>query len=168
VFRKQRWSEAALQPRQVPQVRSIERSIAADRQADAVDGQGALAHRIQIAVRWAAGAHVVFGMDFEKAHARARPQNRLVVLGLQADASPVDAGIVDVERTIRAHRVFLVGRRLEENFQPAVQLESGFRGQAARAVRRGDRLASALRNQLEGIALVVLVLVPAQVVPAPA
>ena len=59
----------------------------ADRQADPVQRQRiALADGAEIAMRRTAGAHVVLGMDLEPADIGLARQDRLVVLGLEADA----------------------------------------------------------------------------------
>ena len=74
---------------QALEVRAVERTFGADRQADAMQRQRiAVADRRQIAVRRPAGAHVVLGVDLEPADIRLLGQDRRVVLGLQADAGP--------------------------------------------------------------------------------
>ncbi len=69
------------------QMGAVERPGRADRQADAVQGQGvALPDRVEAAVRRAAGAHVVFRVDFEKPKLWPRFDDRLEMLGLEPDA----------------------------------------------------------------------------------
>src|SRR5262249_2477635 len=76
--------DEVLQPRQVI---AVKRLLRADRQPDAVQRQRiAIADRSEIAVRRAAGAHVVLGMDLEEADIGGRLEYRPVVLWLEPDA----------------------------------------------------------------------------------
>ena len=69
---------------------AVERPGRADREADAVQRQRIeLADRIEAAMRRAARAHIVLRVDLEKPKLRTRVEDRLEMLGLEADA---DAG----------------------------------------------------------------------------
>ena len=66
----------------------VERSIGADRQADAVERQRiSFADRRQIAVRRASRAHVVFGMHLEETDVGQGFDNRAIMLGLETDTT---------------------------------------------------------------------------------
>jgi hypothetical protein len=78
----------ALGDRREPlQMRPVERSGRADRQANPVERQRvALANGVDAAMRRAAGAHVILRVDFEKPKLRTGVDNRLEMLGLEPDA----------------------------------------------------------------------------------
>ncbi len=79
------------EPREMVQVQGRRRS---DRQADAVQRQPVVgADRLEPAVGRPAGAHVVFGMDLEEGELRARLEDRIEVLRLEADAGALDSHI---------------------------------------------------------------------------
>ena len=71
----------------------VERPGRADGEADAVQGEGIeRADRLQPAVRRAAVAHIVFGVDFEKSEIGPLGENLLDVIGFQADAAAAGQG----------------------------------------------------------------------------
>ncbi len=66
---------------------AVEGTGRADRQANPVQRQRVkLADRVEAAMRRAAGAHVVFRVDFEKPKLGPRVDDRLEMLGFESDA----------------------------------------------------------------------------------
>src|SRR5713226_3599333 len=87
MFREQPRRVAPNQLLQSLQMVSVEWPVRSDRQPDAVQRQRiALADFREVAVRRAASAHVVFGVDFEEANIRGGLHDRPIVLGLEANA----------------------------------------------------------------------------------
>src|SRR5262249_37054021 len=69
-------------------MRLIERLRTSDRHADAMQRYRMIAaHRLQHAMRWPAGSHVVLGMDLEEAALPSFVENRGKVLVLETAAS---------------------------------------------------------------------------------
>ena len=87
VLGNQRRLEPPRDRREPLQMRLVERSGRADRQADAVQRQRVkLADGVEAAMRRAARAHVVFRVDLEKPKLRPGFDDRLEMLGLESDA----------------------------------------------------------------------------------
>ena len=72
------------------EVRAIEGPVRPDRQADAMQRERVtLANRGQVPVRRAAGAHIIFRMNFKKAHIGPRLEDLAIVLRLEPDPGAV-------------------------------------------------------------------------------
>jgi len=88
MFREESWLITYGQGLEAHEMASVQPPRTADRQAHAMQGKWVeIANGGKIAVRRAAGAHVVFGMDLEEAEIRQFSQHRFVVFGLESDAA---------------------------------------------------------------------------------
>src|SRR6516225_9565598 len=91
------------------EMREVERSWRADRQAHAMQRQGIkLADRLQAPMRRSARAHIVLGVNFKKSELRLRFDDRVEMLGLETDAHGAGA----VPPIVDSHALLL--RRLLE------------------------------------------------------
>jgi hypothetical protein len=87
------------EPGEPLQMRFVERPRRADREADAVQRQRiARADRLEPAVRRAAVAHVIFRMNLEKSEVGSLREDRVDMLGLEADARAGGQGRGDARR----------------------------------------------------------------------
>ena len=83
----------------------VQRRVAADRQANAVDGnRKTLSQMAQLRQRAAAIAHVVFGMDFQPVNRGGIGQNIGIMLGFVTDAGAVRQ-LIDMSICSVQHRV---------------------------------------------------------------
>lgn len=84
MFGKQPWLVASDELPEPTQMIFVQRAIAADRQAEAVERQRILlADGRKVAMRRPSRTHVVLGMDLEETDIRRRIDDQAIVLGLE-------------------------------------------------------------------------------------